>query len=220
MSKKKTIMIVIAIILVVLAIVGGTSWLVFYGKDQTEGEQQQEGDNSKIDKLYTELQEKQAYQMTLKLDDKNEIFYVKKDNKAYVNTKYQGNNSKFVIKDGNSYLLLDDQKIYYTYHNNETDLGKIEAPLETAKNSECQKGKERIDNKEYQYEEYEGISDFLLKDVETKEEQTVKTRFYFNGNKLEYIKTMVGNYEEILKVDITYTVDEKLFEIPSDYKEA
>lgn len=218
MSKKKIILIVIITILAVLAITGGIIWFVFNNQNQSEREQQRE--TLKIDKLYTELQEKQAYQMTLKLDDENEIFYVKKDQKAYIDTKYQGQNSKFIIKDGNSYLLLDDQKVYYTYQNNETDLGKIESPLEMAKNSECQKGKEKINKKEYQYEEYEGITDFLMKDIETQAEQTVKTRFYFNGNKLAYIKTIVGNYEETLKVDISYAIDEKLLEIPADYKEA
>lgn len=222
MNKKKIMMIVVAIVLALAIIAGGATWWMMDGKNRTaEGQtQQQMGASSKISKIYTELEQKQTYQVTLKLDDTNEIFYAKKDGKAYIDTKYQGQNSKFIVRDGNSYLLVEDRKTYYTYQNNETDLGKIEAPLETAKNSKYEEGKEKIENKEYKYEEYEGITDFLVKDVEKKEEQTVKTRFYFNGDKLVYIKTIVGDYQETIKVDITYTVDDKLFEIPTDYKEA
>lgn len=49
--------------------------------------------------------------------------------------------------------------------------------------------------------------------------QEVKTRFYFDNNNLVYIKTIIGNKQEIFKVNISYDVDSKLFEIPSDYKE-
>ncbi len=46
-----------------------------------------------------------------------------------------------------------------------------------------------------------------------------KTRFYFDGDKLVYIKTIIGDKQEVLKVDLSYNVDSKLFEIPSDYQE-
>ena len=49
--------------------------------------------------------------------------------------------------------------------------------------------------------------------------EEVKTRFYFEGDKLAYIKTIIGGKQELLKVDISYNIDNKLFEIPSNYEE-
>ncbi len=46
-----------------------------------------------------------------------------------------------------------------------------------------------------------------------------KTRLYFQGDKLVYIKTIAGDKQELLKVENTYKVDNQLFNIPSDYTE-
>ena len=51
-----------------------------------------------------------------------------------------------------------------------------------------------------------------------KDEEKAKTRFYFEGDQLVYIKTIIEDEQELLKVDISNQVDEKLFEIPSDYE--
>lgn len=217
MSKnKKIILIIIAIILLLAIVVGIICWIGFGRKI---GNNNLEGNASKVNKLCSELKEKQEFSFITTLDENNKMYYAKKDKTAYIDTIYQGEETKFLIKDGNSYLLLDEQKIYYTYQNNETDLEKVTVSLETIKDREYVEGKEKIENKEYKYEEYEGVSEFLLKDIETTEQQVAKTRFYFSGNKLVYIKTIVGDYQEVLKVDISYHVDNKLFEIPSDYKE-
>ena len=48
----------------------------------------------------------------------------------------------------------------------------------------------------------------------------IKTRFYFKGNKLVYIKTIISDdNQQLLKIDYSEKVDSGLFEIPSDYKE-
>ena len=47
----------------------------------------------------------------------------------------------------------------------------------------------------------------------------LKKLIQINENKLEYIKPIVGNKQELLKVDISDDVDNNLFEIPSEYKE-
>ncbi len=59
----------------------------------------------------------------------------------------------------------------------------------------------------------------MKEDISTEEEQKAKTRFYFNKDQLVYIKTIIGNEQEILKVEMSDKVDDKLFEIPSEYKE-
>lgn len=210
-KNKKTILIVIAII-VGIAIIAGLIWWFGFGMNGND-----EGDKTK--KLYTELEGKQEYIFRTRLDEQNEVYYAKKDNVAYLNIIYQGKRSKYVIKDGNTYLLVDDEKVYYTYQNNETDLYKIEHQLSELKDKKYTQGKEKIEDKEYQYEEYEGVTGFVLRSVDTEEAQTAKTRFYYNGDKLVYIKTIIGAHQELLKVDMSYAVDNNLFEIPEEYKE-
>ena len=96
----------------------------------------------------------------------------------------------------------------------------IESELEELKEIEHENGKEKIKNKTYSYEEYDSITTFCMMDTsDLEEDQEVKTRFYFDGDKLVYIKTIIGDKQELLKVDISDNVDNNLFEIPSDYKE-
>lgn len=215
-KNKKTILIVIAII-VVVAIIGGIVYW-FKSANRNEGSVSEKG-NSKLSQTYAELQSKQTFSFKTTLDNKNSTYYAKKDGAAYIDKDYQGQNSEYLIKDGNTYLLLDDRKIYYTYKNNETDLEKVLKQIETIKEQEYTEGKEKIENKEYKYEEYEGVTEFLVKNIETTDEQVAKTRFYFDNGKLVYIKTIIGTQEETLKVDISYEVDDKLFEIPEGYEE-
>ena len=82
------------------------------------------------------------------------------------------------------------------------------------------KGKEKIDDKTYNYEEVNKISRFYMDDTTNIEEENVKTRFYFKGDKLAYIKTIISDdNQQLLKIDYSEKVDSGLFEIPSDYKE-
>jgi len=216
MNQKKKIIIIITIIIAIIIISGVIFWLYYSGKI---GKSSLEGGNSKIAKLYTELKEKQEYSFTTTLNNENKIFYAKKDNIAYTKTIYQGNESKYIIKDGNSYLIKDQEKVYYTYYNNESDLEKIALQLSEIKENKYTEGKEKIEGKPYNYEEYEIATDFLMKDIEYEKLEKAKTRFYFSGNKLIYIKTIVEEYQEILNLYISNKKEEKLFEIPTNYKE-
>ncbi len=58
---------------------------------------------------------------------------VKVMEKAYIDSNYKGQNSKYLIKDKNTYLLKNDSKIYYSYLNNEIDLYKIELQIKDIK---------------------------------------------------------------------------------------
>jgi hypothetical protein len=51
------------------------------------------------------------------------------------------------------------------------------------------------------------------------EESVIKTRFYFDGTNIAYIKTTIDNDEELLKIEFSDGIDNSLFEIPSDYAE-
>ena len=210
MEKKKLILIVVAV-LVVVAIVAG---ILFFGKTNIEQKESLDGSTSKVSKLYYELSEKQEYSFTTKIDDENEVYYAKKNDKAYIKTINDGETNEEIVRDGNTYLLDEENKEYNVYSNNETELEKVILQLEVAKDGQYVEGKEKINGKEYKFEEYDGVEEFLLNDIITNGKE-VKTRFYFDGDKLVYIKTLVANEQELLKVDFSYSVVDKLFEIPA-----
>ena len=84
---------------------------------------------------------------------------------------------------------------------------------------ENKKGKEKIGNTTYYYEEYDSITEFIIQNsFYNIEENKPKTRFYFDGDELKYIKTIINNKQELTKIDISNKVDNKLFEISSDYQ--
>lgn len=213
MSKKTKIILisVIAVVLIILIAVG----IWFFTRSNGEGGQ---NSNDKLSKLYETLQSKDSYSYTSTLDDNNQFYYAKYDGKAYTRTIYNGNESVFLIKDGNSYLIRDTSKTYYTYTNNEIDLYKIELALSGLVGTEHETGSEEIDGKNYNYEEYTGATTLALMSTSDVNEEEVKTRFYFKGDDLVYIKTIAGETEELLKIEISDEVDTSLFEIPSGYQ--
>ena len=79
-------------------------------------------------------------------------------------------------------------------------------------------GMEKIDNKEYYDEEYAQSYPFLINYKATIDESKNKTRLYFEGNNLKYIKTHIGDIEQLLKVEMSYNIDNSVsFEIPKEY---
>ena len=138
---------------------------------------------------------------------------------ACIETTSNDEETKYIVKNGNTYFLVDDTKTYYTYSNNQTNLNMVTRGLERIKDLEYQTGREKINNKNYYYEEYTGLTDFAMGDF-TEDSEDVKTRFYFDNDELVYIKTIEGDKQELLEVNISYDVDQNSFQIPSDYNEA
>lgn len=219
MEKNKKIILIIVAAIVVIAVVVGIVYGITKNIDSKEEKVIEDTSASKVNKLYEKLEEKKEYSFAGTVDKENKIYYAKKEDVAYVETTFQGNTSKIIIKDGNTYLIMDDRKGYYAYTNNETDLNKVLNQLDEIRNLECKVGKEKVDNKEYKYEEYAGKAEFLMKNIDGPEQENATTKLYFKGDNLEYIKTIVGDYQELLKVDISYSPDAKLFEIPEGYEE-
>lgn len=172
-----------------------------------------------INELYESLKQEQAYSINLTLDENNKSLYAKQSNIAYLDDILNGVETEMLIKNGNTYLIKDEDKVYYVYKNNETNLNKIEDILEALKDKEYQTGEEKIDNKSYSYIEFNQLTDLVIMNTSNIKSDTKKTRFYFDGKDLKYIKTIAGNKEELLKVTISKDVDNKLFQIPSDYEE-
>ena len=124
-----------------------------------------------------------------------------------------------IKKDGDVYYVIHgDQEYYSLYDNDDTDINIIENALSKIINSSYKKGKEEIEGKIYYFEEYENLSDFLM-NLNIDEEDVLKTRFYFEGKDICYIKNISEDSEELLKIQCRLKADNKSFEIPSNYAE-
>ena len=220
MDKKKKIILISVISVIVLLIIVGVVLYLVLNNNNGNNEIVNEGiENSKLSKLYQELSSKNSFSFETILDDDNKMFYAKSGNMAYTDTDYNGNESKFIIRDGNSYLLVDDTKTYYTYKNNMVNLNEVQEAFDELINTEgFETGKEEINGENYNYEQYAGKTNLTLRSFD-EDANNIQTRLYFKGDDLAYIKTISGETEELLKVNISYEVDQSLFEIPSDYKE-
>lgn len=215
-KKKKIILISVIAVIAIVAIIGIICLCAGVFKNKNVDDQ---GNLiSKLNALYLNLLDKGSYNVAMTVDDKNKTIYSKQEGKAYIDSIYNGIESKFIIKDGNSYLIMNDSKICYEYRNNQTDLNKIEDAIIEIKDLQYESGEEKIDNKKYKYEEYNALTSLTIMDTSGVEETEVKTRFYFDKNELVYIKTILPDKEELMKVEVSYDVNGDLFEIPSDYE--
>lgn len=215
-KKRKIILISVISIVILLVIIGLVYYLVASNTNEENGGQKK---TSEVSKLYETLKTKDVFSFELTLDDNNKMYYAKSGNTAYIDTVHDGTESKYIIRDGNSYLIVDNTRKYYTYNNNSANLNKVIAQLEDINGVEYQEGKEKIDGKNYNYEEYSGETNFAMGDFGENTED-IKTRFYFDGDNLVYIKTISGEKQELLSVNISYDVDQNLFQIPLEYKQA
>ena len=212
MDKTKKIILISVISVVVIILIAVGIWLVVRGNNENNGENQ----ISKIQELYNTLSEKDTYSFKTTVDDNNSSYFAKQGDKSYMEVKIDGETSKYLMMDGNMYYIIDRQEAYYTYTNNQTYLNKIEVQLEALLNMEHGEGREEINNRQYDYEEYENTASFAIKPFET---ESSTTRFYFRGDELQYIKTISGEEQETLEVEISDNVDTNLFQLPEGYAE-
>ena len=218
MDKNKKIILITIISIIAIILIGTLIYFLFIKDDNTNNIAK----NSKLEKINEKINQSGKYSISIE-GDKNKIYYSKNDNMAYTDSEYDGQNSKFLVKDGNTYLIQDDTKRYFTYTNNEIDLTKYSSVFEELSTKDFVQEKEKINNTEYIYQEYQGITNFAIKNLEEglneEEVRNIKTRFYFKGDDLVYIKTIAGEKEELLKISISYKVDDNLFSIPEGYTE-
>lgn len=215
--NKKTIIIIAISVIVILAIAGLT--LFFFKKGNFSDSQTTNKDDSKVIKIYQKISENPVYTFTRTLDDKNSIKTIINEKSAYKDSNLNGSRNQYIVKDGNTYLLMESSKKYFTYQNNDMILSEIINTFEKAKDSAYVTGKEEINGKQYKYEEFLGVDGLAFDtDLMSNDEENAKTRFYFDGNTLKYIKTILGEKEELLKVEISYQAKDGIFEIPSEYK--
>ena len=127
-----------------------------------------------------------------------------------------------LLEDENVYTIMHNDKEYETMSSKDIEADILIPEMKDIDEKTYQKGKEKVNGKTYYYEEYKGISTFLML-IDADNEEIVKTRFYYDGDKLVYIKNMIDQdgekLEELIQAECNYEVNENLFEIPEDYAE-
>lgn len=137
----------------------------------------------------------------------------KKGENMYMDVETVSQHATVMYKDGNTYFISHDDKACGimegkdegTFNKDMTLISKED--LKDIEAQEYKKGKEIIDETEYDYEEF--VAD----------EGSTTKRYYFSKNDLRYIKLINEDEEELMKVlKISSEVDDNLFDIPADYE--
>lgn len=213
MDKKQKIFIISICVIVAIIIVGLIVYVVTRNGEENVSK-------NRLTNMYEKMIQNQTYSITIQLNDNNKYTVSRKGGSANIDTYNDGSHTTNIVKDENTYLLMYNTKRYYIYQNNVTGLGEIANQLnEIIQSQEPEKGQEEVNGKNYRYEEYKGVSDFLMNTDEGISEEDTNTRFYFDGDDLKYIRTIMGDKSELISVDISYDVDDNVFQIPSDFQE-
>ena len=213
MDKKKKIIIISICVVVALVIIGVAIYFITRNVAESANE-------NKLAKMYDKMMQDETYSISFVLDNQNQYTVSRKGNMANIDTYNDGTHTTDIIRDGDTILLMHNANRYYTYQNNEIELTELSNELnDIIQSQQPEKGEEEIDGKTYKYEEYKGVSYFLMNTNEEVSEENTNTRFYFNGDDLVYIKTIMGEKSELLQVDVSYKVNDSIFEIPANFQE-
>ena len=217
-NKLKKSMIIIGIIILVVVIIGV---IIFTLSSKNKTNKTEQTESVEIQKNYEKIANSKEMTFTTTLDENNKETIVIKDGQAYKETTKNGVTYKYIVKGNDTYFVDDSNKTYYTYKNNTEISTEIQQKLSKLKEMSSNTGKEKINGKNYQYEEFEKYQDFLINNkIAVTDLTKAKTRIYYDNDKIVYIKTIAGDEEELLKVDISYgTVKNDYFNIPSEYKD-
>ena len=217
-NKLKKPMIIIGIIILVVVIIGV---IIFALSSKNKTNKTEQTESVEIQKNYEKIANSKEMTFTTTLDENNRETIVIKDGQAYKETTRKGVTYKYIVKGNDTYFVDDSNKTYYTYKNNTEISTEIQQKLSKLKEMSSNTGKEKVKGKNYQYEEFEKYQDFLINNkIAVTDLTKAKTRIYYDNDKIVYIKTIAGDEEELLKVDISYgTVKNDYFNIPSEYKD-
>ena len=212
MKKKKIIIIAIIALLIIIGIVVGII-LLTSGKDENY-------ETTKLSGIYEDLISSETYTFSIKQNDKNKTIMAKNGNQTAIDQYLNDTHSTTIVKDGNTYLILHERSEYYVYEDNNVEQSILTDGMKELMNKTFTIGEEKVNGKNYTYEEFDGSSIFMLSNNLPLNQEGVKTRLYFNKkSELVYIKTTYDDNEELSGVEISKDVDNSLFEIPADYAE-
>ena len=209
MKKKKVIILTIIILTIIFAVIVASKLI-----SKTEDSE------TKLQAIYDSLNTNNAYALTIEQNDNNKRIMAKKDDKTVIDQYSEDSRITTLVKDDNTYLILHNKEEYYLYERNNIDQSILTEGLKDLLNKSYTIGTEKVKGKKYNYEEYAGSTVFVISNPLSLNEEEIKTRLYFNKkDELEYVKTIYGEESELLKINLTYEVDNSLFEIPSNYAE-
>lgn len=175
-------------------------------------------EKSKMKELYSKLEASEQYKFTMD-DGKNKTIIAQNGKNTIIDMYTEKEHVSTLVKDNNTYYILHDKEEYYTYEDNEKDEKILLSELQPIVEKKATNGKEKIQGKTYNYEEYDGVSTFMNYIGLGINTENIKTKFYFQGKNLKYIKTINDGEETLQKIDITYEAPSELFEIPNNYAE-
>lgn len=209
MKKKKTMFLIVTIL--VISIIAIIVSKILNGSNKSE---------QKLLKIYENLNSSQTYLFEIQQNDDNKTIMAKKEDKTIIDQYSKGNHSTTLVKDNNTYLILHNREEYYVYEQNNVEQSILTDGIKEIIEKEYITGVEKVRGKKYSYEEYNGSTMFMITSTLDINEEDIKTRFYFDkdGN-LVYIKTLLGEKQELQKVKLESEVSDSIFEIPSNYAE-
>ena len=208
MRKKKKIFIGLIILVILIAII----ILISLNNNKEEV--------SKLNNILEKLTTSSDYIFTEEKNETEKTIMAKKGDKTLIDQYFNGVHRTTIVENDSTCFILHDREEYYIYNNNNIEQKILEDGIKELLEKEYITGDEKIFGKKYDYEEYSGSSVFLLDSIRDVDEENIKTRLYFDKNDdLKYIKTIFGEDEELLNIDIKYEVDDSIFEIPSNYAE-
>ena len=207
MEKKKKNIIIISLVISALLIIAGVICIVISsnpeGGNQAEQNQGQTSNTeSKLNSILNKIEETKKYTLKLTLNNDNYKVITRNGEQAKIEIVDGGVKTTYTITDGNTYLKTEDSEEEYEYKNNISLLNDFENNLDLLLVKKFTVGTENIDNKNMNFEEFSKTSAFVLNYKSIINEAETKTRFYFDGNSLKYIKTYVGDIQQLLKVEL------------------
>lgn len=173
-------------------------------------------------KMYKDICEKENYTFSMteeNLDIDYDLTISKRQEDMSIEAKSDDEHTTTLIKNGEAYYIMHLEKEYYVYDSSyEIGADLIRSGLAGIDEEKYITGNEKINGKSYYYEEYEGIPTFIIWS-HYDDESSIKTRFYFDKGNIVYIKTIIDESDELLKIEFSDEVDDSSFEIPDDYAE-
>ena len=218
MKKNKKLIIGIILAVVVIAITVIVLLLGNNGvqEDKTEIDNKNYGIDS-LESLNNKLVESKNYSLKTELNEENYRKTSRNNDSLQLEINDEGKKQTYIVNNGNTYLLVDSSKKYYKYENNNSMLNEIENKVKELQKNKFNVGTEKIGDKEYTYQEFEKISSFLINYKKNFDNNNTKTRFYFANGNLQYIKTYVGEVEQLLKVELEFNNQNEQYKIPEGY---
>ncbi|MBO4293696.1 MAG: hypothetical protein J5881_04860 [Clostridia bacterium] len=215
MKRKTKIGIILALVLTAIVVVVGV--FTNNGTNQSETKVEKNYGISYIEDLYNKLQETENYSFNTILNEENYKKISRNKDSAKIEIEDEGTAQTYIVKNENTYLLTEKNKKYYEYNNNTSILNDLENKVKDLLKNKFNEGTENINGKDYTYQEFEKTSSFLINFKKNYDNYNAKTRFYFADGNLHYIRTYVGEVQQLLKVELEFNNQKEGYKIPSDY---